>query len=137
MSMHARRKKITWFLQAVRRCGDTDGRSSREELIWFLYYAVLIYLLSASLDWVFETKLLFVLLSCIPVGMPLGPLLARRLHDSGRSEVWLWVLSAGLFWGWAGLIPTLPVLTVLLVLPGDAGENAYGKSPGEFAYEDY
>ena len=88
----------------------------------------------------------------LAIGLPaLGMILAygafavRRLHDLGRSGVWLWGALLGLRLltlqalrpqGWwlpvvvvAVALPALAALAALLLLPSHLGENAYGLDP--------
>jgi uncharacterized membrane protein YhaH (DUF805 family) len=74
-----------------------------------------------------------------------GAFAVRRLHDLGRSGLWLWAALAGLRvitldalrpHGWllavvavAVSIPALVAFCALLILPSQLGENAYGLDP--------
>jgi uncharacterized membrane protein YhaH (DUF805 family) len=82
---------------------------------------------------------------------PLLCLLIKRLHDTGRSAIWLWLLAPQAFMAlislaMGGFMPALLLwlMTLLGVLanlscwsllfflalkPGDDGENAYGPDP--------
>ncbi len=93
---------------------------------------------------------------------PLACLLIKRLHDTGRSAVWLWLLApqiaiallslamgsfmpAGLLWlmtllGVLANLSCWSLLFFLAIKPGDEGDNAYGPDPhlrrGGIAAED-
>jgi uncharacterized membrane protein YhaH (DUF805 family) len=53
--------------------------------------------------------------------LPVLSATVRRLHDTGRSGWWYWIVLVP-FVGWI-------VLLVFLVLEGEAGENKYGPDP--------
>lgn len=60
---------------------------------------------------------------CLAALLPSLAVLARRLHDTGRSGVWLWI----------GLVPVAGaiILIVFLCEKGQAHHNKYGEMPDE------
>ncbi len=119
---------LGWYLQVFGRFADFDGRSGRRELGWFVVVHVVAtgLLLAAStaagvlldLPWIVSSTALALYLAVVFV--PALAAVARRLHDTGRSSLLLAV----------GLLPVVGlVLIYWLLLPGDAGPNAYGQDP--------
>ena len=144
-------------LLAVRRSLDFAGRSSRSELIAYLFASLLV---SVPVSFVTGLVLLhdphWLTMNALTVllALPVPALLVRRLHDSGRSGAWVWLavlvfavwltrtiisLRLGLdarrsFDSWTWLIDWLVIVanlaTVLLaLLPGTKGLNRYGADP--------
>ena len=124
------------YLQVFRRFADFDGRSGRRELWSFAAVHVVAtgLLLAGStavgtlvdLSWVAGSAALalYVAISFVPA----LAVVARRLHDTGRSSLLVAV----------GLVPVVGlVLLYWLVLPGDAGPNAYGQDPSTRPFGDY
>ena len=125
-----------WYLQALGRFADFDGRSRRRELGGFVVVnAVLLGVLGAAsawlgaqfdLSWIAASAVLSVYL--VVVFVPALALVARRLHDTGRSSLLVVV----------GLIPVVGLLLVYwLLLDGTPGPNRYGRDPKTRPLGDY
>jgi uncharacterized membrane protein YhaH (DUF805 family) len=96
-----------------------SGRASRSEYWWFFLFTVLAGSAATVVDLAIGLDL-FANLLTIAFFIPNFALIARRLHDVGRSG-WWWLLVftiIGLF-----------VVLYWLIRPGDAGANAHGE-PG-------
>ncbi len=144
-------------LLAVRRSFEFAGRSSRSELIAYLFASLLV---SVPVSFVTGLVLLhnphWMTMNALTVllALPVPALLVRRLHDSGRSGAWVWlavlvfavwltrtVISFRLgldarrsFDSWTWLVDWLVIVanlaTVLLaLLPGTKGLNRFGADP--------
>ena len=144
-------------LLAVWRTLAFAGRSSRSELIAYLFASLLV-----SVPVSFVTGLLLphdqhqLIMNGLTVllAVPLPALLVRRLHDSGRSGAWVWlavlvfavwlartVISYTLGMGarlsfdsWTWLLDWLVILAnltsvLLALLPGTKGPNRFGEDP--------
>ena len=144
-------------LLAVRHTLAFAGRSSRSELIAYLFASLLV-----SVPVSFVTGLLLphdqhrLIMNGLTVllAVPLPALLVRRLHDSGRSGAWVWlavlvfavwlartVISYTLGMGtrlsfdsWTWLLDWLVILAnltsvLLALLPGTKGPNRFGEDP--------
>ena len=144
-------------LLAVRRTLAFAGRSSRSELIAYLFASLLV-----SVPVSFVTGLLLphdqhrLIMNGLTVllAVPLPALLVRRLHDSGRSGAWVWLavlvfavwlartviaytlgMGARLsFDSWTWLLDWLVILAnltsvLLALLPGTKGPNRFGADP--------
>ncbi|MEM7788267.1 MAG: DUF805 domain-containing protein [Bacteroidota bacterium] len=125
-----------WTLQAFGRFADFDGRSHRRELLSFYgVNAVVVGLLvgassvlGATLDLSFIAAGAVASVYLAVAFVPALSLVARRLHDVGRSS--LWVLL--------GAVPVVGlVLVVWLLAPGEPGPNRWGRSPATRPRGDY
>ena len=91
-----------------------EGRASRSEYWWFYLFTVLVSAAADSLGGtVGNLASLFFLL-------PGLALVARRLHDTGRSGWWFLLIFT---------IIGIPVVLYWLVKDSDAGANKYGEGP--------
>lgn len=112
---------MKWFLMALKRYVDFNGRSRRSEY-WFFYLFCVIIIVALSLISAYVPAL-GILMVIFYLGM-LIPLIAagvRRIHDVGKS-------------GWYLLIPIYSI--ILLFTAGVAGPNEYGPDPKDPAFED-
>ena len=117
------------FSEAVRlgfsRMFSFQGRSRRSEFWWFYLLIVIIEIMIATLvvlnfrdnrESLDSAKLFLQFVFWIPI---LG-VSVRRLHDSGKSGLWLLLALTGI-----GSI----VLLMMFCLDSERGENKYGLSP--------
>ncbi|MDG2332716.1 MAG: DUF805 domain-containing protein [Myxococcota bacterium] len=118
---------MDWYLQGLRRYADFAGRSRRKEYWYFGLFNCLFTVLIAFVDTLVGTYsqglgvgLLSGLYSLV-IFIPSLSLLVRRLHDTGRSGWWVWIMLLPLI----GLI----VLLVFLLQDGESHENLYGADP--------
>jgi uncharacterized membrane protein YhaH (DUF805 family) len=122
---------MQWYVEVLKKYAVFSGRARRKELWMFALISFLIALALSIIE--FSTGLydattnlgylssiygLAVLLPSLAVGV-------RRLHDTGRSGLWILI----------GLVPLVGaiVLIVFYVIEGDAGENEYGPNPKQMA----
>ncbi len=109
---------MKWYLLALRRYADFNGRSSRREYFWFWTINLVVLVFLATVDWMLGIRL-----PKLPIGFlgasyflaTLVPGLAvytRRLHDSGHGH-----------FSWIG--------NMAVLLEGDDYENDYGPPPTE------
>jgi uncharacterized membrane protein YhaH (DUF805 family) len=128
--------KMAKYLKPLKKYADFSGRASRQEY-WSFYlfqFLVSVVLVIASIigialvvtgqmaGWALAgpaglTLVLFTVYTLVPM-LAAG---VRRLHDRGQSG-WLMLI---------GLIPYVGgiILVILLALPGDQTDNAYGPVP--------
>ena len=108
------------FVSSVKRNITTaayaqfEGRASRSEYWWFYLFTVLATAAADTLGGTVGN------LASLAFFLPSLALVARRLHDTGRSG-W-WFLSVFTFIG-------IPVVLYWLVKASDAGANKYGEGP--------
>ncbi len=116
------------YLRALALFADFDGRASRAEWWGFVavHLALTLVLLTASavlaealaLSWVAGGVLISLYL--VVTFFPTVSGAARRLHDVGRSSLWLAV----------AVVPPLAVLLVVWMAgPGERAPNAWGQPP--------
>lgn len=114
-----------------RNSADFGGRATRSEYWWFQYFAtgtsltlmVLLSQLDVTLgldDTLVGLVGLVVVVVWLALAVPLLAVGVRRLHDTGRSGVWML---------WPLLFPLIIVVVVFLALPGDEKTNQYGPRP--------
>ena len=122
--------KITnWYLKVLNQYADFNGRARRKEYWMFTLFSSIFIIAAIILDVSLEITmegtfygpayLLYVLITFIPT-LAVG---VRRLHDVGKSGVWLaisFIPLIGTIW-----------LFVLFVSAGNPGENEYGTNPKE------
>ena len=117
-----------WYLRALGRFADFDGRAGRRELWAFVgvHGVVLLVLGAAStavgialdLPWIASGLVLSVYVAVSAV--PTLAVVARRLHDTGRSSLLVLV----------SLVPVLGLVVLYwLALPGEPAPNAWGQPP--------
>lgn len=108
------------FVSSVKRNLTTaayaqfEGRASRSEYWWFYLFTVLA---TAAADMLGGTA---GNLASLAFFLPGLALVARRLHDTGRSGWWFLI---------AFTVIGIPVLLYWLVKDSDAGANKYGAGP--------
>ena len=118
---------MRWYFKVLEKYADFTGRARRREywmfsiingLIAFVLHGVdrLVgsYSVSMELGLLNTLYSLAVLIPCIAV-------LVRRLHDTGRSGWWAFIVLVPII----GII----VLFIFTVLDSDVGDNAYGVDP--------
>ena len=108
------------FVSSVKRNMTTaayaqfEGRASRSEYWWFYLFTVLA---TAAADMLGGTV---GYLASLAFFLPGLALVARRLHDTGRSGWWFLI---------AFTVIGIAVLLYWLVRASDAGANKYGEGP--------
>jgi len=110
-----------WYLLALKKYAQFEGRSRRSEFWFFALFNLIIGLILGVIDTLLGLfgilSILYGLAVLIP-GLAVG---VRRLHDIGQSG-WLMLI---------GLVPFLGalVLLILFVMDSKPGENQYGENP--------
>ncbi|MEN8374795.1 MAG: DUF805 domain-containing protein [Gemmatimonadota bacterium] len=117
---------MNWYLTALKRFGDFSGRSRRREYWWFILMvwvlAIVLFFVDLTLGTGSETGYgLFSGLFSLAMFVPLLSVSVRRLHDTGRSGLWLLIL----------FVPILGALAILVLalLDGQPGDNRFGPNP--------
>jgi uncharacterized membrane protein YhaH (DUF805 family) len=118
---------MNWYLQALNKYAEFNGRARRKEYWFFVLFNILISLALGIVDHItgsFDPTSGVGLLGgiyAIALLLPGLTVTVRRLHDTDRS-------------GWWVLLPFIPILGGLilfyfLVLDSTPGRNEYGDSP--------
>lgn len=124
---------MDWYLAVLRKYAVFSGRARRREFWMFVLFNIVVSIalgvIDAIIGWSFREGAgvlgtlysLAVIIPSIAVGV-------RRLHDTGRSGLWILI----------GLVPFIGwlVLLVFYVIDGERGPNQYGPDPkaGERGY---
>jgi uncharacterized membrane protein YhaH (DUF805 family) len=122
-----------WFIKCFKKYADFSGRARRKEFwMFFLFYfifALVLSIIDGLLGWGFAdgTFGILYMLFVLAALLPYLAVTVRRLHDTGRSGWWYFIM----------LIPLVgPIwLIVLLATDGEPGENQYGPNPKEVGEE--
>jgi uncharacterized membrane protein YhaH (DUF805 family) len=111
---------MRWYIRALRKYADFDGRARRKEYWMYALFTGIGFVLIGYVSLKAGTELPYYAF-LLAVLTPSAAVTCRRLHDTGRS-------------GWFVLLGVIPVIgTVGLLLfttaEGDRGRNAYGLDP--------
>lgn len=151
---------MKWFIKCIRNYVNFSGRARRREYWYFELYSLLLLLIAALLDRLLfgSPYKLFYGLAGLFLFLPNLAVMARRLHDVGRSaRILIWYYVLGLVWTVALVVSGLATVTdaaaasagFLVVLIGGSlvfviwaifflvwfctagtpGENPYGPDP--------
>lgn len=118
---------MNWYLEALKKYAVFQGRSRRKEYWFFALFNIIISIVLSFIDvaaGIFSPATGIGLLSGLYALIILIPgisVTVRRLHDTGRTGWWLFIVFIPVI----GLI----VLLVFMVLDSDSTENAYGANP--------
>ena len=118
---------MNWYLEVLRKYAVFSGRARRKEYWYFVLFSTLISIALMAIDGITGTFSPLVgtgLLGGLYTLAVLIPTIAvsiRRLHDTGHSGWWLFIV----------LIPLIGaiVLFVFLVKNSQPDENQYGPNP--------
>jgi len=122
---------LNHYLNVIKKYATFEGRASRSEFWYFnlvhaLIMAILIGLMvlfvQKDIDGAFIGIIYFFLVAySLVIFLPQLGVLVRRLHDTGRSGWWYFIL----------LIPVIGIfiLLIILCLDSNGGRNKYGQNP--------
>lgn len=118
---------MNWYMKVLSQYFDFSGRARRTEFWMFTLINFIVSIIVAVLDTVLGTTMggagtgiigslysLAVLIPSVAVGV-------RRLHDIGKSGLWILLVFVPII-GWIWLL-------ILNVREGDSGANQYGPNP--------
>lgn len=113
---------IEWYKKPFQKFLEFEGRSRRKEYWTFVLVNLVISMILGGSGGIFGTGMgtlsglfsLIILIPSITVGV-------RRLHDTGRTGLWLLV----------GFIPVIGLLILIFFMIQDSepGSNQYGPNP--------
>ncbi len=117
---------MNYFLDGIKNYATFSGRATRQQYWMFYLFYIIFYILLSVLDGVIGTYsestgtgLLSTIFS-LGLLIPSIAILARRLHDIGRTGWWILLIFIPLI----GAI----VLLIFTLLDSEKGENKYGES---------
>jgi uncharacterized membrane protein YhaH (DUF805 family) len=114
---------MNWYLKVINQYFDFSGRARRKEYWMFTLFSMLISWSFSILDFAFGT-FYFTIASYIYSLLVLIPslaVIARRLHDIGKSGFYFFLLFLPII-GWIWLL-------VLLCMESESGANKWGENP--------
>ncbi len=122
---------MNWYLEVLKKYAVFSGRARRKEYWFFILFNIIISLVLGVIDGFTgsynEAAGLGLLggIYSLAVLIPGIAVTVRRLHDTGRSGWWFWIV----------LVPVIGalVLLVFMVLDSKPGQNQYGANPKEAA----
>src|SRR3954469_2449090 len=104
------RSKVNWYLAALKNYVGFSGRARRTEFWMFVLFNVIIEIVLAAIGYAINDHSILLYVYAVAVFLPGLALWVRRLHDQGKSGLWLFI----------GLIPFVGGIW-LLVLSLTAG----------------
>lgn len=118
---------MNWYLEVLKKYAVFSGRARRKEYWFFILFNIIISLVLGVIDGFTgsynEAAGLGLLggIYSLAVLIPGIAVTVRRLHDTGRSGWWFWIV----------LVPVIGalVLLVFMVLDSKPGQNQYGANP--------
>ncbi|MDX1348531.1 MAG: DUF805 domain-containing protein [Thiomicrorhabdus chilensis] len=118
---------MEYFIDALKNYATFSGRASRKQYWMFMLFYIIFYLILTLIDISFgvydEMMGIGLLTTVYALGLflPSLAILARRLHDIGRSGWWILLI----------LIPLIGPIVILIftLLDSQREENAHGVSP--------
>lgn len=110
---------MKWYLAALKKYAEFNGRARRKEYWMFFLFAVLfsvvIGFITGILEAMLNTKLGFIpTIYALALFIPSISVAVRRMHDTNRSGWWVIVPIAGF---------------IFLFLEGEQEENRFGPNP--------
>ncbi len=122
---------MAWFLMALQKYAQFTGRSRRKEYWMFTLFNLLVYLALTTVAGLIGPRFALAVggVYMLALLLPGLAVAVRRLHDTGRSGLWLLL----------GLVPVVGGLVLLyfFVQDSEPGENQFGSNPkgeGALAY---
>ncbi|MGW5969021.1 DUF805 domain-containing protein [Streptomyces sp. NPDC055186] len=113
---------MNWYVDVLKKYAVFNGRARRKEYWMFTLFSVIVSIVLAVVDAAIGTQALQ-LIYAVAVLLPSLAVTVRRLHDTDRSGLWVFI----------GLVPLVGfiVMLVFLATEGTPGENKYGANPKE------
>lgn len=117
---------MNWYLKVINQYFDFSGRARRKEYWLFSLFSIIISWTLTIIDMVFETYVFSIIstIYSLLIFIPSLAVLLRRLHDSGNSGWYLFLLLIPIL-GWIWLL-------VLLCIESEPGPNKWGENPKGF-----
>ena len=113
---------MNFFIEALQKYADFSGRATRQQYWMFMLFYILIYIGLSLIETAFGSSGIGILSLLFTLGLlvPSIAILARRLHDIGKSGWWMLL----------ALIPLVGAIIVLVftILDSEKESNQYGES---------
>ncbi len=116
---------MNWYIEVLKKYAVFTGRARRTEYWMFFLFNIIIAVAIGVVEGILGSPGVLGLLYSLGVFIPTLAVSVRRLHDTGRSGLWLLI----------GLVPLIGfiVLIVFFVQDSEYGQNQYGPNPKEAA----
>ncbi len=111
---------MKWYGRVLKKYADFTGRARRKEYWTFVLINMFIAVLLVLIDITYQTMVLYYLYT-IAIIIPSIAVCVRRLHDTGKSGVYILV-------SFIPLVGSI-IMLILLATEGDHGSNKYGPDP--------
>jgi len=117
---------MNFFIDAIKQYATFSGRATRQQYWMFYLFYIIIYIALTIIETtvgLYDAEAgmgLFTTIFMLGLLIPSIAILARRLHDIGRTGLWILLIVIPL----VGAI----VLLIFSVLDSEHGENQYGDS---------
>ena len=112
-----------WYLQVLKKYAVFKGRARRKEYWVFMLINTTVIAILMIIEAVAGIQDILSTPYCGAVAIPVSAVATRRLHDTGRSGWWQFLILV-LVIGW------IPLL-IWLLKDSDDGDNKYGPNPKE------
>ena len=110
---------MNYFIDALKKYADFNGRASRQEYWMFFLVYIILYVVANIIDSIIGLALFSTVFS-LAMLVPGLSIAARRLHDTGRSG-WMQLI---------GIIPIVGWIIMIVFLTQDShDDNDYGVNP--------
>ncbi|MCF2716926.1 DUF805 domain-containing protein [Paenibacillus sp. UKAQ_18] len=112
---------MQWYLNALKNYVGFQGRARRTEYWMFVLFSALASFVVSLIDSLVGLSPVLTLIYSLAVLLPSLAVMARRLHDTGRSGWWILI----------SLIPLVGsiILIVFFCQDSQPNDNKYGKNP--------
>jgi uncharacterized membrane protein YhaH (DUF805 family) len=111
---------MEWYFKVVKNYVGFQGRARRKEYWMFFLFNLIIGLVISFVEGLLNLSQVLSTLYSLAILLPSLAVGARRLHDTGRSGLWLLI----------GLIPLIGLIVLLVFFCEDSkDENKYGPNP--------
>jgi uncharacterized membrane protein YhaH (DUF805 family) len=122
---------MNWYLTVLKKYAVFDGRARRKEYWFFQLVNTFIVIVFVAVGGVapgmrFSPARLLIVLYLCAVFLPSLAVTVRRLHDTGRSEFWIFIS----FVPFVGGI----ILLVFTFMDSQPNANQYGPNPKEAVF---
>lgn len=107
-------KRKNWYMEGLRKYAVFSGRARRKEYWMFLLISTLVSSGIGVIDGLFRMDTLLVWVYTLMIFIPSVAVAFRRVHDTGRSGLWVFVPVVGF---------------IFMFLAGQPHDNRFGPDP--------
>lgn len=112
---------MEYFTNALKQYAQFAGRCRRKDYWMFVLFYLIFYIGLSIIDKIIGMRL-FTTLYALALLVPNLSIVARRLHDTGRTGWWQLI----------ALVPLVGIIVLIVFLVQESqGDNQYGPAPSE------